>query len=37
MGEEISGGGLGWQPVGPVFPVKKRPICDFYRAGYWAL
>src|SRR5258705_8030006 len=31
MGEEISGGWLGWQPVGPVFPVKKRRIRVFYR------
>src|SRR6185312_5214273 len=30
MGEEIPGGWLGWQPVGPVFPVKKRQIRDFY-------
>jgi hypothetical protein len=29
MGEEISGGWLGWQPVDVVFPVKNRPIGDF--------
>jgi hypothetical protein len=29
MGEEISGRWLGWQPVGPVFPSKNRPIRDF--------
>jgi hypothetical protein len=29
MGEEISGGWLGWQPVDVVFPVKNRPIRDF--------
>src|SRR5206468_12432741 len=37
MGEEISGRGLGWQPVDPVFPVKKRRISDFYGGAYWAL
>jgi hypothetical protein len=37
MGEEISGRGLGWQPVDPVFPVKKRQIRDFYGDAYWAL
>src|SRR5439155_2378387 len=29
MGEEISGGWLGWQPIDVVFPVKNRPIRDF--------
>ena len=37
MGEEISGRWLGWQPVGAVFPVKKRQIRDFYGGAYWAL
>src|SRR5882757_2713931 len=32
-----TGGWLGWQPVGPVFPVKKRRIRDFYGIAYWAL
>src|SRR5439155_22719802 len=37
MSEEISGGRLGWQPVGPVYPVKKRQIRDFLLGAYWTL
>src|ERR1700724_4618997 len=29
MSEEISGRGLGWQPIAPVFPVKNRPLRDY--------
>src|ERR1700739_1896454 len=29
MAEEISGRRLGWQPIGPVFPGKNRPLRDY--------
>src|SRR5258708_24608179 len=29
MSEEISGRRLGWQPIGPVFPGKNRPLRDY--------
>ena len=33
MGEEISGRGLGWQPVAAVFPTKNGPLRDFSEAA----
>jgi hypothetical protein len=37
MGEEISGRGLGWQPIAAVFPTKNGPLRDFPEPLYWAL
>jgi hypothetical protein len=37
MGEEISGRGLGWQPIAAVFPTKNGPLRDLPGPFYWAL